>query len=73
MSFSPSDPTVLLVMGLGLQMVWWRDDLVRMLVDRGLHVVRFDNRDVGRSTDPASPVRPRRVYPARPLGTGSTG
>lgn len=46
----PSDPTVLLVMGLGLQMVWWRDDLVRMLVDRGLHVVRFDNRDVGRST-----------------------
>lgn len=43
-------PTVVLVMGLNLQAVWWRDDFCRMLVDRGLRVVRFDNRDVGRST-----------------------
>ncbi|MEJ2890232.1 alpha/beta fold hydrolase [Actinomycetospora aeridis] len=43
-------PTVLLVMGLGLSMDWWRDDFCHALVDRGFRVVRFDNRDVGRST-----------------------
>lgn len=46
----PADPVVLLVMGLGLQMVWWRDGFCDMLVERGFRVVRFDNRDVGRST-----------------------
>jgi pimeloyl-ACP methyl ester carboxylesterase len=44
------DPTVLLVMGLNLQLVWWRQDLLDELVGRGLRVVRMDNRDVGRST-----------------------
>lgn len=44
------DPTVLLVMGLGLSMDWWRDGFCQGLVDRGFRVVRFDNRDVGRST-----------------------
>jgi pimeloyl-ACP methyl ester carboxylesterase len=44
------DPTVLLVMGLGLSMGWWRDGFCRGLIDRGFRVVRFDNRDVGRST-----------------------
>lgn len=43
-------PTVLLIMGLGLTMDWWRDDFCTDLVARGFHVVRFDNRDVGRST-----------------------
>lgn len=37
-------------MGLGLSMNWWRDDFCRELASRGLRVVRFDNRDVGRST-----------------------
>lgn len=46
----PGAPTVLLIMGLGLQMVWWRDDFCTQLVDRGFRVIRFDNRDVGRST-----------------------
>lgn len=46
----PSDPTVLLVMGLGVQLLGWDDGFVQQLVDRGLHVVRFDNRDVGEST-----------------------
>lgn len=45
-----SDPLVLLVMGLGLQLVWWRDDFCGALVDRGFRVVRYDHRDVGRST-----------------------
>jgi pimeloyl-ACP methyl ester carboxylesterase len=45
-----SDPTALLIMGLGTQMVAWQEDFCRELAGRGLHVVRFDNRDVGRST-----------------------
>jgi pimeloyl-ACP methyl ester carboxylesterase len=45
-----SDPTVLLVMGLGTQMVAWQKDFCLELAGRGFHVVRFDNRDVGRST-----------------------
>jgi pimeloyl-ACP methyl ester carboxylesterase len=44
------DPTVLLVMGLGGQLVHWPDGFVRALVERRLHVLRFDNRDSGRST-----------------------
>jgi pimeloyl-ACP methyl ester carboxylesterase len=47
---SASDPTALLVMGLGTQMVAWHEDFCRELAGRGLHVVRFDNRDIGRST-----------------------
>src|SRR5512144_186744 len=45
-----ADPTVLLIMGLGTQMVAWHEDLCRDLAGRGYHVVRFDNRDIGRST-----------------------
>lgn len=43
-------PTVVLIMGIGLDLLWWRDDFCADLVRRGLRVVRFDNRDVGRST-----------------------
>jgi pimeloyl-ACP methyl ester carboxylesterase len=43
-------PPLLLVMGLGGQMVLWEDELCRMLVARGHRVIRFDNRDVGKST-----------------------
>jgi pimeloyl-ACP methyl ester carboxylesterase len=46
----PSDPTILLIMGLATQMIAWRDDFCRELADNGFHVVRFDNRDCGRST-----------------------
>jgi pimeloyl-ACP methyl ester carboxylesterase len=46
----PGDPTLLLVMGLASQMIGWPDDFCRALADRGFHVVRFDNRDIGRST-----------------------
>ncbi|HEY4897104.1 MAG TPA: alpha/beta hydrolase, partial [Solirubrobacteraceae bacterium] len=45
-----SDPPVLLIMGLGTQMVAWHEDFCTELAGRGLHVVRFDNRDIGRST-----------------------
>lgn len=46
----PSDPTILLIMGLGAQMVMWEDGVCALLVARGFHVVRYDNRDVGQST-----------------------
>jgi pimeloyl-ACP methyl ester carboxylesterase len=51
----PADPTILLVAGLGQQLVSWPQELCDGLVARGFHVVRFDNRDVGRSTRIASP------------------
>ncbi len=46
----PADPPLLLVMGLGMQMIAWPDDLCEELAGRRFHVVRFDNRDTGRST-----------------------
>ncbi|MDZ4266649.1 MAG: alpha/beta hydrolase [Mycobacterium sp.] len=47
---NPDDPAVLLIMGLGAQLLFWREDFCRKLVDQGLRVIRFDNRDVGLST-----------------------
>ena len=46
----PADPTVLLIMGLATQMIGWHEDFCRQLAGRGFQVVRFDNRDAGRST-----------------------
>jgi pimeloyl-ACP methyl ester carboxylesterase len=46
----PADPTVLLIMGLGVQMLGWDAEFCELLAGRGFQVVRFDNRDVGRST-----------------------
>jgi pimeloyl-ACP methyl ester carboxylesterase len=45
-----TDPVILLIMGLGTQLVAWPDSLCDGLVDCGFRVVRFDNRDVGLST-----------------------
>ncbi|MBC5765570.1 alpha/beta fold hydrolase [Ramlibacter albus] len=42
-------PVVLLVMGLGMQLVAWPEAFVQALVDAGYRVVRFDNRDIGLS------------------------
>src|SRR3954464_12026847 len=46
----PTDPAILLIMGLGTQMVAWREDFCRQLAGRGFFVIRFDNRDCGHST-----------------------
>src|SRR3712207_1386764 len=46
----PAHPAVLLIMGVAAQLVHWPDDFCDALVARGLQVVRFDNRDAGRST-----------------------
>ncbi len=42
-------PVVLLVMGLGMQLTGWPDELVELLIAQGFRVVRFDNRDAGLS------------------------
>src|SRR4051812_19505309 len=46
----PADPTALMIMGLATQMIAWPDAMCEQLAGRGFHVVRFDNRDAGRST-----------------------
>ena len=46
----PDDEPLLLVMGLGGPMTWWDPALCRMLAERGFYVIRYDNRDTGRST-----------------------
>lgn len=50
-SFGPLDaPTVLLIMGLGAQLIRWNESLCTTLVARGFRVIRFDNRDCGLSS-----------------------
>ena len=46
----PDNPTVLLVMGLGMQMLGWDEEFCEQVAERGFRVVRFDNRDVGLSS-----------------------
>jgi pimeloyl-ACP methyl ester carboxylesterase len=57
----PSGRPLLLIMGLGGQMIWWDDDFCRELVAAGFFVIRFDNRDSGRSQDIARPARALRT------------
>jgi pimeloyl-ACP methyl ester carboxylesterase len=45
----PADPTILLLAGLGQQLNVWPRELLDGLLGHGFHVVRFDNRDIGRS------------------------
>ncbi len=47
---NPADPPLLLVMGLGAQMILWEEEFCEQLAASGFHVIRFDNRDVGMST-----------------------
>ena len=54
----PADPAVLLIMGLGVQMLGWDAEFCELLAGRGFCAVRFDNRDVGRSTKIEGGQRP---------------
>jgi pimeloyl-ACP methyl ester carboxylesterase len=47
---SASAPPMLLIMGLASQMLLWDDQFCEQLASRGFRVIRFDNRDVGRSS-----------------------
>lgn len=59
----PSAPAMLLIMGLGAQMIAWRPEFCSSLADRGFFVIRYDNRDSGLSTalDAFPPPDPRDV------------
>jgi pimeloyl-ACP methyl ester carboxylesterase len=58
----PADPPALLVMGLGTQMIAWQEDFCAQLAGRGFYVIRFDNRDAGRSTHiQGRPPTPRQL------------
>ncbi len=46
----PDDEPLLLVMGLGGPMTWWNPDLCSILASKGFYVIRYDNRDTGRSS-----------------------
>lgn len=49
--FGPPDAgPMILIMGLGAQMIQWDDDFCRQLAARGFRVIRFDNRDIGKSS-----------------------
>jgi len=51
----PANPPVVLIAGASAQLIWWQDEFVQRLVDRGLFVIRFDNRDVGLSAQIGGP------------------
>ncbi|TPL87084.1 alpha/beta hydrolase [Mesorhizobium sp. B2-3-12] len=46
----PADPALLLIMGAMASMLWWPEAFCRNLANAGLYVIRYDNRDTGRST-----------------------
>ncbi len=46
---APNGEPLLLIMGLGMQLIGWPDELVQLLVDKGFRVIRLDNRDAGLS------------------------
>ena len=46
----PNAEPMLLIMGLGAQMIHWDDEFCRQLAARGFRVIRFDNRDIGKSS-----------------------
>ena len=58
----PDAPPMLLIMGLGCQMIDWKDEFCALLAGRGFRVIRFDNRDVGQSTI----LSARRAIPGSP-------
>lgn len=47
---NPANPVVLLIMGAQSSMVWWEVEFCQRLAETGRYVIRYDNRDVGRST-----------------------
>lgn len=54
----PDAPVLLLIMGVAAQSIHWPDGFCHELVDRGLQLIRFDNRDIGLSTHLTNSLRP---------------
>ncbi|HEX8593997.1 MAG TPA: alpha/beta hydrolase [Pseudomonas sp.] len=57
-----SDPALLLVMGLGGQLIHWPDEVVVALCEQGYRVIRYDNRDVGLSSWVQPPANANLTY-----------
>ncbi|WP_227429684.1 alpha/beta fold hydrolase [Psychrobacter sp. I-STPA6b] len=47
---NPQNPPIILIMGLGSQMVFWPNSFIQRLIQAGFFVIRFDNRDIGLSS-----------------------
>jgi pimeloyl-ACP methyl ester carboxylesterase len=64
---SADDPPLLLIMGLATQMIAWPDEFCERLAARGFYVIRYDNRDIGRSSrmDGARPPKVRELLTRR--------
>lgn len=60
----PDDEAMLLVMGLGGPMTWWDPEFCQRLADLGYHVIRYDNRDTGRSSRVRARVTQRQIIQA---------
>ncbi|MEJ7628354.1 MAG: alpha/beta hydrolase [Nocardioidaceae bacterium] len=68
----PARPALLMIMGLSGPMIWWHPEFCRQLAERGFFAIRFDNRDIGRSTK-ISDGRVRRTDAVRAFMRGSRG
>lgn len=44
-----NNPTIMLIMGATASMIWWEEDFCKRLSNQGFHIIRYDNRDVGKS------------------------
>ncbi|TCO20494.1 pimeloyl-ACP methyl ester carboxylesterase [Kribbella steppae] len=66
----PADPAVLLIHGASASMLWWPESLCSQLAGRGRYVIRYDQRDTGRSTS-YPPGRPG--YSMRDLAADAVG
>jgi len=67
---APDAPPIVLIMGLGSQMIDWRDEFCALLAGRGFRVIRFDNRDAGQSTILEHAGQPRIDEMLAALGRG---
>jgi pimeloyl-ACP methyl ester carboxylesterase len=47
---NPTDPAILMIMGATASMLWWPEELCEALAATGRFVIRYDNRDTGRSS-----------------------
>ncbi|HEY5784894.1 MAG TPA: alpha/beta hydrolase [Microlunatus sp.] len=68
----PTGPPVLLVAGLGGQLISWEDGFCQALVNRGLYAIRFDNRDAGLSSHLGGPA-PELAYGLADLAADAAG
>ena len=67
---TPNDPAIILIMGLGTQMIAWPETFCQGLADKGFRVIRFDNRDIGLSQkiEPKKPVSIPKLFLRKKMG-----